>query len=288
MNEIDKEAFQSPQQRKWFFATHSGAPGTGAGEGLSRWSAIVAAAREAVKGRPNMGQNEIVGAINDLLSVTLTPNEEKRLQNMLEKRIKKLTPSPEDVPVGERTPEIYEALEQEWTELQRKEEEKKEREKEMTPPPPAPPPPTSVDLKVPTVGTPGMYMSTGIKKKDQKKYFLEKYPQIADADHWRAFLVALQLARSYVDDNEIKEEIAGEYPQVDTAQILSAVKGFLRGGSKDPYVLGRSAAEKICRRDRREVLATYADIEWHGDIQYLKGFRDGLPQDILQAVVKIV
>lgn len=276
--------FKSPRSRKWYFATQNpNEPGAPVGEKHNRWGDIIEAARDATRVQPGITGEELIGAVNNNLDVTLTPSEEDRVRKLVETgRQQSFVGAPEHVPKKERTPEILEILEQEWSRIEEEKKIKKERAKEK-----AKPAPTSVDLNVPAVGAPGMYMFGGKNMKDSKKYFLDEYPCIADADHWRAFQQAVQLLRSYVEDSDVKEEIAEEYPEVDVEEILKAAKGFAKEGSKDPYVIGREAAEQLASEaiNKPVIVARYADMVWKQvNPIYLKGFKDGLPNDILRLV----
>lgn len=281
-----EEAFTSPRSRKWYFATHKPtAPGTTMEKRPNRWGDIIAAARDATRVQPGITGEELIGAVNNSLNVTLTPSEEDRVRKLVETgRQKSFVGPPERVPKEEKTPEISEIIEQEWARLQEEKEKEMEKQKEKAKAP------KSVNLSVPALGQPGMYMTGSSKMRSQESYLLDKYPCMSDADHWRAFQQAVQLVRSWVEDADIKDEITEEYPEVDALEILKAAKGFVKEGSKDPYVNGREYAEQLTggKVDKAAVVATYADMVWQqGNSLYLKGFKAGLPGDVLRSVNRV-
>ena len=112
--------FKSPRSRKWYFATQNpNEPGAPAGEKPNRWSDIIEAAREATRVQPGITSEELVGAVNNNLDVTLTPSEEDRVRKLVETgREKSFVGAPEHVPKKEMTPEITEILEQEWARIE--------------------------------------------------------------------------------------------------------------------------------------------------------------------------
>jgi len=277
--------FKSPAQRRWFFATHPGeAPKKPAGEGKptgERWREIMQAARNAVRVQPEITGAELISAINGSIDPDLTEPEEKRVQDLVSpERRKRLVAPPERVPKEERTPEIVELIEQEWSRIEREREKTKEKKEEMEPAkgPGRRPQRSPGKGMVPPFIQPGIpyvgaaregYMSA-------RDYFYCQHSDIADADHWRAFLQATTLIRSEVEDKDIRCTIESEYPEVDPDEVLKAAKGFVKKGFRDPYVEGRALSLRFIRQGSSNefITSVYRNME-RGNVNplYLSGFR---------------
>jgi hypothetical protein len=286
---LAKPGFSSPNQRKWYFSQQN-KPATGTNPQKSdRWSEIVAAAREAIKSQPKTSPDELIVAVSNSIDTPLTPSEEERVRKLINPEKQNKTILPEQFPVSERTPEIYELLEQEWGKIQDKKRDKKEEEVEKQLPNKSIPlnkldnMGTSVDLGVAPFAQPGLYMM-GSKKID----FLEKYPELEEADYFRAFQQAAQLLRSDVEDAHVKEIIEEEYPVIDVDIVMKAAKGFLKEGSKDPYVLGREYGRELKEEDKETLASVYADMIWKEvPMDFLEGFTSDLTKEAKRYLCKI-
>ena len=276
---IDEAAFSSPSQRKFYFANQESSDGAGEKKKEDRWSTIIEAAKDAIRTQSEITGEELIGAVNNALDVTLTPSEEERIRKLVSpERNKRVVSLPEDVSKEEKTPEILELIDQEWARIQ--EEKRKEKEKKQEQPLPKRSTPPQKGLIPPFIqpGIPGR--GANYMDKSQKEYFIEEFPEIADADHWRAFQETLQLVRSGIEDSIVKDTIAEEYPEVDQDEILKAAKGFMKKGEKDPYVDGRLYVESMIREDdsNESLVAKYVNLSWQELPKfYLKGFKDGMP-----------
>jgi hypothetical protein len=286
---LAKPGFSSPSQRKWYFSQQN-KPATGTNTPKpDRWSEIVAAAREAIKSQPKTSPDELIVAVSNSIDTPLTPSEEERVRKLINPEKQNKTILPEQFPVSERTPEIYELLEQEWGKIQDKKRDKKEEEVEKQLPNKSIPlnkldnMGTSVDLGVAPFAQPGLYMM-GSKKID----FLEKYPELEEADYFRAFQQAAQLLRSDVEDAHVKEIIEEEYPVIDVDIVMKAAKGFLKEGSKDPYVLGREYGRELKEEDKETLASVYADMIWKEvPMDFLEGFTSDLTKEAKRYLCKI-
>lgn len=279
--------FKSPAQRRWFFATHpETAPKKPAGEGKptgDRWQEIIQAARNAVRVQPEITGTELISAINGSIEPDLTGQEETRVQELVSpERQKQLVAPPERVPKEERTPEIVELIEQEWSRIEKERGEAKERKKEMEPAkgPGRKPQRSPGKEMVPPFVQPGIPYRGAAKKgyMSARDYFYCQYSDIADASHWRAFLQATTLIRSEAEDKEIRCTLESEYPDVEVEEVLKAAKGFVKKGFKDPYVEGRALALRFIRQGSSSefITSVYRNME-RGKVNplYLSGFRGG-------------
>jgi len=263
--------FKSPAQRRWYFATQKdrGTARPAEPKG-ARWKKIMEQAKEYLKNMPKATGEELVGAID--IDPSLTSSEEKRVRELVSpERRKKLVKPPKAVPKEEVTPETEELKRELWPEEQE--------EKERRPPRKRPSPGPS---NISPLAQPGMPYVGASKYVPQKQYFLSKCPDIADGDHWRAFQQAVTLTRSGVEDGEVKEIIGEEYPEVTPEEILKAAKGYIREGSKDPYVDGRLQAQVLMRRGSspQALAVEYSEMQWREfDPRFIKGFREGLPEE---------
>jgi hypothetical protein len=275
--------FKSPAQRRWFFATQpqkDKAPGKGKGSG-DRWKEVMQAARDAVKGQPQMTGVELILAINGIVDPDLTESEEGRVRELVSpERGKKLVSPPEKTPGEERTPEIMELIEQEWSRIQEESQTGKEKKRERTPEkgPQNRPPYSPGKNMVPPFGPVSMqHVGAGKQSYLSKKdFFCKKYCDIADAAHWRAFIQTVVLVRGGEEDSGIKETIESEYPNVDVDMVLKAAKDFIKGGARDPYIGGGTLAMRLLRQGSatKFVASTYQNLRKGGvDQGYLDGFR---------------
>ena len=284
---LAKSGFSSPSQRKWYFSQQN-KPATGTNpQKPDRWSEIVAAAREAIKSQPKTTPDELIVAVSNSIDTPLTPSEEERVRKLINPEKQDKTISPEQYPVSERTPEIYELLEQEWSKIQEKKQDKKQEEVEKQLPNKSIPlnkldnMGTSVDLGVAPFAQPGLYMM-GSKKID----FLEKYPELEEADYFRAFQQAFQLLRSDVEDSHVKEIIEEEYPVIDVDIVMKAAKGFLKEGSR--YVEGREYGYELKEEDKESLATIYADMVWKEvPMDFLQGFADTFSKEAKRYINKI-
>ena len=272
-------AFISPSQRRWFFATHpeyrrEPKKGKPAGE---RWRDIMEAARTALQFNPNMTGDELVVAINNAVEPELSEPEEGRVEKLVgPERMHRLVAPPEEIPVEERTPEVKELIEREWERIQEEREKEKEEEKAV---PKKAPKPTSTKGMVPAFIQPGIPHMGRKYYRDKTEYFESEFPEIADGDHWRAFLEAVALVRGGTGESEVKSTISETYPEVDTKAVLEAVGRFIKEGAKNAYVDGRMLSEKLVREGSTSefLAATYSDLQWAGvNSEFLYGFRAGL------------
>jgi len=280
--------FKSPAQRRWFFATHPGAaPGKPAEEGKptgDRWPEIMQAARDAVRVQPEITGEELISAINSAIEPDLTEAEGGRVRELVSpERRKRLVAPPERVPKEERTPEIVELIEQEWSRIEKEREKTKERKEEMEPAkgPGRKPQRSPGKGMVPPFVQPGIPYVGAAKAghMSARDYFYCQHSDIADADHWRAFLQATTLIRSEVKDKEIRCTIESEYPEVDSDEVLKAAKGFVKKGFKDPYVEGRALATRFIRQgSSSEFIASVYHTMERGKVNplYLSGFRSSI------------
>lgn len=286
--------FKSPAQRRWFFATHpEGTPGGKEDKGKEpggakekgkgdRWSEIMQAARDSVKSQPKMTGDELIIAINGAVEPDLTESEENRVRELVSpERTKKLVGPPERTPREERTPEIEELIGQEWARIQEERKVEKEKKEERQAPEKGPqnrPKSSPGKGMVPPFVQPGI-PHRGAEKEgylSQKDFFCKKYCDIADAVHWRAFVQAVTLVRSGIEDSCIKETIENEYPRVDVDMVLKAAKDFIKQGEKDPYISGGTLAMRLIRQgsSNKFISTVYQNLRRGGIGQeYLKGFR---------------
>lgn len=281
-------AFKSPAQRKWYFATQQrgdaeGGPVESKGH---RWQDVLQQAKDAIALQPEITGPELAGMID--VSPPLTPKEEERVQKLVSpERLKRLVKSPRAVPIEERTPETEELVTEEWPDIQREKEEKKEKELLRSKRKRNKPMQTKLGpSQIPPFSPPGMPY-VGASKGTQKQYFLDKCPKIADGDNWRAFQHAVRLSRSGVDDGDVKVTLCDEYPEVDPQEILQAAKGYIKEGSKDPYVHGRTQVQELVREGSvvPALAAEYSNLQWQDvDPRFLQGFREGLPFEALRLI----
>jgi len=288
--------FRSPSSRRWYFATHpQPGKGTDKARGTSdRWASIIEAARDAVRVQPNMTGEELIVAVGNSVDPPLTPSEEERVTNLvMPGREKRLVEAPEKTPKEERTPETLELIEAEWSRIQQ---ERKEKEEKAKPSKPIPvehvkvPKETLTEVKiddVPPFIQPGMPYLNASKTaaKSQREYVIDKCPELAGADYWRAFQQAVQMLRSGLADSDIKEVVENEYPCIEPDIVMKASKGYMKLGSKDSYVDGRLCAQKLVKeaKDMKAITATYMDLIWQGaDRGFLKGFQADLPSNIIR------
>lgn len=277
--------FKSPAQRRWFFATHpEGEPG-GAKEKSKgdRWPEIMQAARDSVKGQPEMTGDELIIAVNGVVEPDLSDSEEDRVRELVSpERAKKLVGPPERTPREERTPEIEELIEHEWARIQQEMKEQKEKKEERQQPPKGPqnrPKSSPGKGMVPPFLAPGI-PHRGAADKDgylsKKDFFCKKYCDMADAAHWRAFVQAVTLVRGGHDDSCVKEIIEGEYPRVNIDMVLKAAKDFIKRGSGDPYISGGTLAMRLVKQGSaiKFISNVYHNLQRGGVGQeYLEGFR---------------
>ena len=281
--------FKSPGQRRWYFANQGQETGTSKPKTGNRWSDIIATAREATKLQPHITPEELVVAVSNTVDPPLTPSEEERIRKLVSpERSKRLVELPEKTEKDERTPETLELIESEWARIQQQ---NKEQEEKKLPNKAVPiekvkntQAGTSVDLSLPAFGQPGLYMTGSHISQD--KYIHEQFPEIENADYWRAFQQAVQLLISQVEPSRVKEVIDEEYPTVEVDTVLKAAKGFLKKGSKDLFVEGRLYAEQFT--DPISVAAAYADLTWQeADEAFLRGFRTDLSNDAKRLIRKM-
>lgn len=281
-------SFKSPAQRKWFFAnqqrgSEEGGPVESKGH---RWQDVLQQAKDAVASQPEITGPELSGVID--VSPPLTPKEEERVQKLVSpERTKKLVKSPRAIPIEKRTPKTEELITEEWPAIQKEKEEKQERELLRAKPKRDKPTQTKLGpSRIAPFSPPGTpYLSAS--KGTQKQYFLDKCPEIADGDNWRAFQQAIQLSRSGVDDGDVKVTLCNEYPEVDPQEILQAAKGYIKEGSKDPYVHGRIHIQELLRKGSvvSALAAEYSDLQWQdANSRFLKGFQKGLPFEALRLI----
>jgi len=279
--------FKSPAQRRWFFATHpEGEPGgkeeKGKGKG-DRWPEIMQAARGAVKDQPTMTGDELIIVINGVVEPDLTESEADRVRELVSPaRTKRLVGPPERTPREERTPEIEELIDREWSRIQEERREEKEKKKERPQPQKGPqnrPKSSPGKGMIPPFLAPGIpYRGAADKDKylSKKDFFCKKYCDMADAAHWRAFVQAVPLLRGGHEDSCIREILEAEYPGVDIDMVLKAAKDFVKSGSKDPYISGGTLAMRFIKQgsSRGWISSVYRNLQRGGvGSEYLKGFR---------------
>jgi len=276
--------FKSPAQRRWYFATQKGDEGKVPESKGKRWQEILQQAKDALAAQPDITGPELVGLVD--MDPPLSPSEQERVEKLVSpERARRLVRAPEAVPKEERTPETEELVTERWPKREREREEKKE--KELVPKPKKRTKRTQLGpSQIPFVSQPGMPY-VGAEKAPQKAYFLDKCPEIADGDNWRAFQQAVQLVRSDVEDGDVKATLCAEYPEVDPQEILQAAKGYLRQAKKDPYVDGRVYADSLVRQGMSvaALAAEYSSLQWQEvDPRFIQGFQGGLPFDVLRVI----
>ncbi len=241
-----------------------------------RWPEITDKAKDLVRNQPKMLGDELASALSGDLDEDLSQIEKEKVEKLVAPdRGKKLVGPVERIPKDERTPEIDELIDQEWSRIQEDQEKEKEKKLERTDPEkalyPKKPRRTPGSGMVPSIGPQAAKKSYA----DPESFLCEEYSELADGDGFRAFLEALALLRGGNEDCCIKDTIGAEYAGIDADTVLSAAKAFIKGGKSDPYINGGTLARKLVKQvatqERVKTVLSHL-IMAQMDESYINGF----------------